>query len=95
MIHWARSNSTGSYALYRVAGVSCTGGVKWADFLVSSTTAPTCGTPTALCIFNYTAQSPTSLAKLAVDFPVNTAPRKPVATYELMDDIFLRNSTRS
>ena len=90
-----RSNSVGSYTLYRVAGASCTGGVKWADFLVASSSAPTCGTPTALCIFNYSAQSTTSLAKLGVDFPVNTAQRKPVDTYELKDDIFLRNSTRS
>jgi hypothetical protein len=78
-----------------VAGATCTGGVKWADYLIATSTAPTCGSPTALCVFNYAAQSTTSLAKLSVDFPVNIAPRKPVDTYELKDDIVLRNSTRS
>jgi prepilin-type N-terminal cleavage/methylation domain-containing protein len=95
-ITWCtRSNGTNRYALYRVVGSTCTGGVKWADFLVTSSTAATCGSPTALCVFNYVAQSPTSLAKLSVDFPVNIVPRKPVDTYELKDSIVLRNSTRS
>ena len=95
-ITWCtRSNGTNRYALYRVAGATCTGGVKWADFIVSSSTAPTCGSPTALCVFNYTAQSSSSLAKLGVDFPVNITPSKATDTYELKDDIVLRNSTRS
>jgi prepilin-type N-terminal cleavage/methylation domain-containing protein len=92
-----RSVSTNRYALYRIAGNpgTCTGGVKWADYLVPSSSAPTCGTPTALCVFNYTAQSTSSLAKLGVDFPVNVRSSKPVETYELQDSIVLRNSTRS
>jgi prepilin-type N-terminal cleavage/methylation domain-containing protein len=95
-ITWCtRSNGTNRYALYRVAGATCTGGVKWADFMVSTSTAPTCGSPTALCVFNYTAQSTSSLAKLGVDFPVNVKPSKTTDTYELKDDIVLRNSTRS
>jgi type II secretory pathway pseudopilin PulG len=95
-ITWCTRNiSTNRYGLYRVVGSSCSGGVKWGDFLVSSSTVPTCGSPTALCAFNFTAQSPTSLAKLHVDFPVNVKPSKTVELYELMDDIVLRNSTRS
>jgi hypothetical protein len=38
--------------------------------------------------------SATSLAKLHVDFPVNMKPAKTVDTYELIDDIVLRNSVR-
>ena len=49
----------------------------------------------ALCVFNYAAQSATSLAKLHVDFPVNPKPTRTVDTYELVDDLVLRNSTRS
>ncbi len=90
-----RSVATNRYALYRVVGATCTGGVKWADYLVASSTAPICGSPTALCIFSYTAQSTSSLAKLHVDFPVNIKPAKTVELYELIDDIVLRNSTRS
>jgi prepilin-type N-terminal cleavage/methylation domain-containing protein len=90
-----RSIATNRYGLYRALGTTCTGGVKWADFLVSTSTAATCGSPTALCIFNYTVQSTSALAKLHVDLPVNVKPAKSVELYELTDDIVLRNSTRS
>ncbi len=54
-----------------------------------------CHSGGALQIFNYTPQSTSSLAKLHVDFPVNVKPSKTVELYELMDDIVLRNSTRT
>jgi prepilin-type N-terminal cleavage/methylation domain-containing protein len=93
-ITWCtRSKGTDRYALYRVVGATCTGGVMWADYLVTSSAVSTCGG--ALCIFNYAPQSSTSLAKLNVDFPVNVKPEKTVDRYELVDDIVLRNSTRS
>ena len=92
-ITWCTRNvSTNRYALYRVVGVTCSGGVKWADYLVPTSSAAVCsGT---LCIFTYVAQSTSSLAKLHVDFPVNVKPSKSVELYELADDIVLRNSTR-
>jgi type II secretory pathway pseudopilin PulG len=93
-ITWCtRSVATNRYALYRVVGSTCTGGVKWADYLTPTSTATVCSG--ALCIFNYTAQSISSLADLKVDFPVNVRPSKSVELYELIDDIVLRNSTRS
>jgi prepilin-type N-terminal cleavage/methylation domain-containing protein len=93
-ITWCtRSVATNRYALYRVVGSTCSGGVKWADYLVPSAGAATCSG--ALCIFNYTAQSTSSLAKLSVDFPVNVKPSKSVDLYELKDDLVLRNSSRS
>ena len=93
-ITWCTRNiATNRYGLYRVVGSTCTGGVEWADYLVPTSTAPTCSG--ALCIFTYTAQSTSSLAKLHVDFPVNIKPSKSVERYELVDDIVLRNSTRS
>jgi prepilin-type N-terminal cleavage/methylation domain-containing protein len=93
-ITWCTRNiSTNRYALYRVVGATCSGGVKWADYLVPTSSATVCsGT---LCIFTYVAQSTSSLAKLHVDFPVNVKPSKSVELYELADDIVLRNSTRS
>jgi prepilin-type N-terminal cleavage/methylation domain-containing protein len=95
LVTWCTRNvATNRYGLYRVVGSTCTGGVKWADFLVPSATASSCGSPTALCIFTYTAQSTSSLAILHVDFPVNVAPAKTVERYELVDDIVLRNSSR-
>jgi prepilin-type N-terminal cleavage/methylation domain-containing protein len=93
-ITWCtRSVATNRYALYRVVGSTCTGGIKWADYLTPTSTATVCSG--ALCIFNYTAQSATALADLKVDFPVNLRPSKSVELYELTDDIVLRNSTRS
>jgi prepilin-type N-terminal cleavage/methylation domain-containing protein len=88
-----RSVATSRYALYRVVGATCTGGVQWADYLVTSATVSTCSG--ALCIFDFTAQSTTSLARLRVDLPVNVKPSKTVDRYELVDDMVLRNSTRT
>ena len=93
-ITWCTRNiATNRYGLYRVVGSTCTGGVKWADYLVPTASAAVCSG--ALCIFSYTAQSASSLAKLHVDFPVNVKPSKSVDLYELQDDIVLRNSTRA
>jgi prepilin-type N-terminal cleavage/methylation domain-containing protein len=93
-ITWCtRSIATNRYGLYRVQGVTCSGGVKWADYLAPSSAAPTCSG--ALCIFTYTDQSTSSLAKLHVDFPVNLKPAKSTEMYELADDIVLRNSSRA
>jgi len=93
-ITWCTRNvSTNRYALYRVVGATCTGGVMWADYLSPSSTATACSG--ALCIFSYTGQSSTSLATLSVDFPVNVKPTKTVELYELTDNIVLRNSTRT
>jgi prepilin-type N-terminal cleavage/methylation domain-containing protein len=88
-----RSVATNRYALYRVNGAICTGGVKWADYLAPTSTATVCSG--ALCIFNFTAQTTSSLAKLHVDFPVNPKPSRTAETYELIDDLVLRNSTRA
>ena len=93
-VTWCTRNvSTNRYALYRVDGSTCSGGVKWADFLTPTSTATVCSG--ALCVFNYSAQSTSSLAKLHVDFPVNPKPIRNVDTYELVDDLVLRNSSRS
>jgi prepilin-type N-terminal cleavage/methylation domain-containing protein len=89
-----RSVATNRYGLYRAIGTSCSGGVLWADYLVPTGTAPACGTPAALCVFAYTAESSLSLAKLHADLPVNVQPSNAVDLYELADDIVLRNSPR-
>jgi prepilin-type N-terminal cleavage/methylation domain-containing protein len=71
------------YGLYRKTGAVCDAtGVRWADHLTSAN------------VFSYAAQSPTSLAKLSVDFPIDVKPSRTVDAYELKDDIVLRNSVR-
>jgi prepilin-type N-terminal cleavage/methylation domain-containing protein len=99
-VTWCTRNvATNRYALYRVNGASCSGGVKWADYLAPSSTAGVC--TGALCVFSYSAPTATgcnsacSLGRLHVDFPVNVKPARSVDAYELVDDLVLRNSSRS
>ena len=78
------SNGAGGWDLWRYTGASCSGtGRRWAEHLTQQT------------IFNYTAQSTSSLAKLNVQLPVNIKPADASLLYSLADDIVLRNSTRS
>lgn len=99
-ITWCtRTVATNRYALYRVTGSTCgnSGGVKWADYLVSTATAPPSPTCTdgALCAFTYSAPTTSLLAKLAIDLPINVKPTKSTELYELKDALVLRNSVRS
>jgi prepilin-type N-terminal cleavage/methylation domain-containing protein len=84
-VTWCTASlGTSRYGLFRKVGATCDStGVRWADHLTSAN------------VFSYAAQSATSLAKLSVDFPINVKPSRTVDTYELKDDIVLRNSTRS
>jgi type II secretory pathway pseudopilin PulG len=83
-VTWCTVGSSSRFGLYRKVGTSCDAtGVKWADYLTTG------------AVFGYTPQSPTTLAKLRVDFPVNVKPQKSVQSYELVDEIALRNSLRS
>ena len=83
-VTWCTSSLGPSrYGLFRKTGAACGAtGVRWADHLTSAN------------VFAYAAQSPTSLAKLSVDFPINVKPSRTVDLYELKDDIVLRNSLR-
>ena len=83
-VTWCTSSLGSSrYGLFRKTGAACDAtGVRWADHLTSAN------------VFSYAAQSPTSLAKLSVDFPINVKPSRTVDLYELKDDIVLRNSLR-
>ena len=83
-VTWCTSSLGPSrYGLFRKTGASCDAtGVRWADHLTSAN------------VFTYAAQSPTRLAKLSVDFPINVKPSRTVDLYDLKDDIVLRNSLR-
>lgn len=83
-VTWCTVGSGTRFALRRKVGTTCDAtGVLWADYLTTGN------------VFTYTPQSTTSLAKLHVDFPINVKPSKSVLKYELVDDIVLRNSTRT
>jgi len=87
-ISWCTVSVGGSstrFALYRLAGSSCdSSGLRMADYLTSANAFPT-----------YTAQSTSSLASLAVDFPISLRGSSSLDAYELKDTIYLRNSTRT
>ena len=84
-VTWCTLGSGQRYGLYRVLGTTCTAttGPRWADHLTTG------------AVFSQQVQSTSSLWKLHVDLPVNVTPAKSVASYELVDDIVLRNSTRT
>jgi len=99
-VSWCAVGSGSRYKLYRLAGTTCDStGRLYADYLTS-----TAGTADAACspasvakpLFLATAQvASTSLAKVCVDVRVNVNPVKAVDSFELLDSIVLRNSTRT
>jgi prepilin-type N-terminal cleavage/methylation domain-containing protein len=76
---------TGQYGLYRETGASCTttNGALMAEYVTST------------AVFNFTVQSTSSLGSLNVDLQVNTKPAMAMETFELKDDLVLRNSLRT
>ncbi len=101
---------TGDYALYRASSTTSTPAtcssstkVKWADYIQPTTLSPSASTPfcvpstTASCGTNPAVLKPaTSLPLLHVVLPVNlNGPSSTIDRYNLVDDIALRNGTRS
>ena len=83
-VSWCTTGSGTRYALYRLVGASCDAtGKKSVDYLTSGT------------VFSFVPQSVTSLAVLSVTLPVNTRPASGLPDYRLIDDIVLRNSSRT
>jgi hypothetical protein len=87
MVTWCTVGSGTLYGLYRIAGSTCTGGVKYADYL------------TGASIFTYTAQNVTvgtnALPRLHVDLTVNANPATSATGYRVTDDLVFRNGVRS
>jgi type II secretory pathway pseudopilin PulG len=87
MITWCTQGSGSVYGLYRIAGSTCTGGVKYSDFLTSGS------------IFSYLAQNVTAgsnaLPRLHVDATVNATPAVGATGYRVVDDLVFRNGLRT
>jgi Tfp pilus assembly protein PilV len=96
----AASSPTGDYALYRVATTALpratcatAGKVKWVDYLTTST--PFC-LPSSATACSGVLKPTMSLPLLHVTLPVNlNGPGFTKESYNLVDDIALRNGTRS
>jgi type II secretory pathway pseudopilin PulG len=86
-VSWCARGSARPWSLYRISGTSCpgSGGVMWADSL-------TTGMPFSLSTVN---PSGPNLTLVHVAFPVNVRTTGTVGTYQLWDDIALRNTIRS
>jgi prepilin-type N-terminal cleavage/methylation domain-containing protein len=101
-VTWCTSASTlntSDYALYRVTSTtsaplcSATGKVKWADYLTTST--PFCQ-PSAAAACGGVLKPSGSLPILHVTMPVNLkGPSSTVDSYNVVDDIALRNGVHS
>ena len=92
------SAGTNRYQLYRKVGSTCdSAGKRHADYLVPDVTSAdqttVCGTPASLCIFEYTAPTATTRAKLKVEFPVDLKPTDTNRAYKLTDGLVLRNTS--
>lgn len=99
-ITWCAQGSGNRWGLYRISGATCTGGVKFADYLVNPTTPNT-----APAIFSdyrpptATANPPSNpnghnLGSIVVALPVNAKPSRALDQYLLQGAIVLRNSGR-
>jgi prepilin-type N-terminal cleavage/methylation domain-containing protein len=83
-VSWCTAGSGTRYGLYRNLGSTCSSSsVRFVSRLISG------------AVFSSIVQSSTSLWKLHVDLPVNADPKRASETYELVDDIVMRNSTRT
>jgi Tfp pilus assembly protein FimT len=84
-VSWCAIGSGSRYALYRTSGPTCDStGKLYADYLTSS------------ALFSYTAPvAGTSLAKVHASLLVDVDPTKSVDSFDLTDDIVLRNSLRA
>ena len=100
---WCTSASTlttGDYALYRVATTSLppptcatAGKIKWVDYLTTST--PFC-LPNSSTACSGVLKPTNSLPLLHVALPVNlNGPASTMQSYNLVDDVALRNGARS
>jgi prepilin-type N-terminal cleavage/methylation domain-containing protein len=96
----ASTLTTGDYALYRVTSTALprptcgsAGKVNWADYLTTST--PFC-LPSSTTACGGVLKPSMSLPMLHITMPVNlNGPTSTVDGYNLVDDIALRNGTRS
>lgn len=85
-VSWCTTAVTGTtwYALYRAGSSTCSSAS--ANFGTYYTTGS---------VFTYTQQSTQSLANVHVDLPVNLRSSAASQTYRLVDDVALRNSSRT
>ena len=85
-VSWCTSSVTGTtwYALYRSGSTTCNStGASYGTYYTTGT------------VFTYTQQSTQSLANVHVDLPLNLRSSAASQTYRLVDDVALRNSSRT
>jgi prepilin-type N-terminal cleavage/methylation domain-containing protein len=91
-VTWCVRGSGSRWGLYRVAGGSCTGGTRYADYLLNPTTPSTA----PALFFDYRAPSAAShnLASIGISLPVNVKPSRATDLYRLEGNVVLRNGGR-
>jgi prepilin-type N-terminal cleavage/methylation domain-containing protein len=89
-VTWCTQGSGSRYGLYRVVGSSCTGGTRYADFLINGG------------VFSFLDKNTTAngvagsyaLPRLRVDFTVDGNAADIAGRYHVQDDIVFRNGGR-
>lgn len=96
-VTWCTQGSGLRYGLYRVPGTTCSGGVRYTDYLVSgdvfSVKFP--NSDDSDSADGITANGSYALARVRVDVTVDAKPADPSGSYHVVDDIAFRNSDRS
>jgi hypothetical protein len=86
MTTWCTQGSGTRYGLYRITGSSCTGGIRYADYLIGGS------------IFSYLGPNSPSgsyaLARVRADLTVDANASNIGGRYEVISDIVFRNSAR-
>lgn len=85
-VTWCTQAVGSHYGLYRVAGSTCSGGTRWADYLTG-------GNVFVMTAKNTPATS-YSLARLHVTFTIDVDPAVTGGRFGIVDDIAFRNSLR-
>jgi type II secretory pathway pseudopilin PulG len=86
VITWCTQGSGSRYGLYRVTGSTCTGGIRYSDFL------------TASAVFTYFAPNTPAgsytPARVRTTVVVDAKPADAAGSYRVVDDVVFRNSAR-
>lgn len=91
MVTWCTQGSGSVFGLYRVSGSTCSGGVKYGDYLTGGSIFSYLGP-------NSTNTTPTTgsnaLPRLHVDMTVNSTPSVSSTGYRVVDDLVFANGLR-
>lgn len=95
-VTWCTQGSGQRYGLYRIDGTTCSGGVRYADYVVSpgifAVRWP--NSDDANSADGITTNGSYALARVRLDVTVDAKPAQTSGSFHVLDDIVFRNSSR-